>query len=91
MKREVLSGADPSPPSCFHPVPAGLEGVQRRPHVQVDRGTVVRPGLTPVVVYDISHLTPTPVHNPVMTIKRQFIPDTAHTHTKINPKLNTPP
>ena len=63
----------PSPDCHFHSVPHSCEGIQSWTNVQVDGHRVVRLRLTAVVVDDVTYPSPTPIYNPVMSVKWKLI------------------
>lgn len=65
-----LFSACPSPPHSSRPVPDGREGVQSRSHVQVDGDVIIWRWFAAIIIYDVPDVTATPIHHPVVTIKR---------------------
>ena len=73
-----LSG--PPPPGCPGSVPQSREGVEGWTHVKVDGSRVIGCRLTAIVVNDVADPSSTPIHDPVMAVKRQLIPTQSQKH-----------
>ena len=63
----------PASPCHAHAVPEGRERIQGGSDIQVDGDIIFLSWFTSIVVNDVAHVSTTPVHHPVVSVKRQLI------------------
>lgn len=63
----------PAPPGHFHAIPDSSYRVKGRTYIQDGELIVVFVDIPVIVVDDITHLLPTAVDNPVVSVKRQLV------------------